>query len=361
MLLPGIILQSVLIGGGFATGREIVEYGAKFGALGWVAGISVGVGFTLLAILTFEFARKKAAYDYRSLMKHLVGPLWYLYDVAYVVTAIIIIAVMASATGEILNTTLGLNYWVGVVAIILIVAFLNFRGSELIARFKTVGSVVLLTAYVVFSILVLSTVGSRSLEVLDSADTSFMSNDFSILSVIWTGILYVGYNLAVYPASFFAVKGLRARKESLIAGIVSGVLMTVPWFLTYFSVLAFYPQAEVLSASVPWLIILTDYGTTVVIIFGIVMGWTLVETATGINHALIERINGSYLELKGKEIKPQQRGLITLSVLILALVLAQFGIIDLIAKGYGAMAYVIIAIYALPMLVVGGKAFFRSK
>lgn len=35
LVLPGIILQSVLIGGGYATGREIVEYGAKFGAMGW--------------------------------------------------------------------------------------------------------------------------------------------------------------------------------------------------------------------------------------------------------------------------------------------------------------------------------------
>lgn len=28
-LLPGILLQSVLIGGGYATGREIVSYGAN--------------------------------------------------------------------------------------------------------------------------------------------------------------------------------------------------------------------------------------------------------------------------------------------------------------------------------------------
>lgn len=33
-LLPGVLLQSVLIGGGYATGREIVSYGAKFGAGG---------------------------------------------------------------------------------------------------------------------------------------------------------------------------------------------------------------------------------------------------------------------------------------------------------------------------------------
>ena len=29
LVLPGIVLQSVLVGGGYATGREIVAYGAK--------------------------------------------------------------------------------------------------------------------------------------------------------------------------------------------------------------------------------------------------------------------------------------------------------------------------------------------
>lgn len=36
-ILPGVLLQSVLIGGGYATGREIYSYGAKFGAMGWIS------------------------------------------------------------------------------------------------------------------------------------------------------------------------------------------------------------------------------------------------------------------------------------------------------------------------------------
>ena len=27
-ILPGVIVQSVMVGGGYATGREIIEYGA---------------------------------------------------------------------------------------------------------------------------------------------------------------------------------------------------------------------------------------------------------------------------------------------------------------------------------------------
>ncbi|MFN3840389.1 MAG: hypothetical protein ACK4RF_06755, partial [Cyclobacteriaceae bacterium] len=58
LFLPGIILQSVLIGGGYATGREIVEYGAKFGASGWVSGLAIFLGFSLLSIISMEACRQ---------------------------------------------------------------------------------------------------------------------------------------------------------------------------------------------------------------------------------------------------------------------------------------------------------------
>lgn len=48
LFLPGIILQSVMIGGGYATGREIVEYGAKYGALGWLSGLGTFLGFAVI-------------------------------------------------------------------------------------------------------------------------------------------------------------------------------------------------------------------------------------------------------------------------------------------------------------------------
>ena len=57
-VLPGIILQSVMIGGGYATGREIVEYGAKYGALGWLSGLGTFLGFAVIAALTYDSTDK---------------------------------------------------------------------------------------------------------------------------------------------------------------------------------------------------------------------------------------------------------------------------------------------------------------
>lgn len=69
--------------------------------------------------------------------------------------------------------------------------------------------------------------------------------------------------------------------------------MTIPWFFTYFAVMAFYPDPQVLGASVPWLTMLgaVSGSPLLVIVFGVVVGWTLIETATGMIHALLERID----------------------------------------------------------------------
>ena len=40
-------------------------------------------------------------------------------------------------------------------------------------------------------------------------------------------------------------------------------------------------------------------------------------------------------------------------ILILSVALAQVGIIDLIAKGYQALAYAFIAVFLLPLLTIG--------
>lgn len=360
-ILPAVILQSVLMGGGYTTGREIVEFGAKYGALGWLGGLGIFIGFTIMAILMFEFARKFKVYDYRVLLKELIGPLWFLYDIVYLFLAILIIAIMASATGEILSMTLGIHYWVGVILIIVFVGILNFYGKGFIERFKTVGTVALMAGYIIFAILVIATTWESALEVLKSGDTSYMPGKVSIFAVLWSGILYVGYNLAVYPAALFTIKRQISRRDAVIAGVFSGVLMTFPWFLTYFSLLGHYPSEDVLGSTVPWLVMLDGFPLIVIIIFGIVVGWTLIETASGMIHAFIDRLESQIQDIKDKSLNATQKGVIAVAALVLSVLLAQVGIIDLISKGYTIMAYGMIAVFALPLLTIGVYKIFFQK
>lgn len=40
-IVPGAVIQSVMVGGGYGTGRETVEYFTNFGFLGGAMGIGV--------------------------------------------------------------------------------------------------------------------------------------------------------------------------------------------------------------------------------------------------------------------------------------------------------------------------------
>ncbi len=355
VFLPGIILQSVLIGGGYATGREIVEYGGKFGASGWVSGLAIFLGFSFISILSMEACRQWQVYDYKSLLKKLIGKGWIAYEVVYLLLAILIIAVMAAAAGEILNQTLGFNKWVGVFLIIAAVGFLNYKGDEVIAKLETIGTIALFAAYIIFAITVFTNKGGAIIEIFSHWDTSYLPEAPGIGLLLWTGILYVGYNLAVYPASFFTYRNIQSRRESIFAGFISGLLMTIPWFLTYFSLLAYYPDKNILAATVPWLKILEQFNPILIGVFGVVVGWTLIETATGMIHAFIHRIETEIMERRGIPLRKIKKALISFIALIATLVLAQVGIIDLVAKGYEIMAYAMIAVYAVPLLFVSRK------
>lgn len=353
-LLPGIVLQSVLIGGGYATGREIIEYGAKFGANGWISGLFIFFTFSVIAVLTFELARIYKIYDYKSIVRAIAGPLWIVYDVIYFILLFLIISVMASATGEILLQTIGLNYWIGVITLILIAGALNFFGSGMVEKFETFGTIILYAAYIVFTLLVITSRHAQIGQVFATHDTSYIPGA-GVLAAIGWGILYASYNLAAIPAGLFTLRRQTTRREAVISGILGAAMMTLPWFLTYFAVMAFYPDPKVLGASVPWLAMLgaVSGSPLLIIVFGIVVGWTLIETATGMIHALLERIDKGLSDAGKPYMSGISRGGVTVIIFLLATIFAKFGIIDLIGMGYQLMSYGFILVYLVPLVTVG--------
>jgi len=351
-VLPGVVIQSTLIGGGYATGREVVQYGAGYGALGWITGLTILVGFAIMAFLMFEIARLFRAYDYRSLVKQVLGPFWFLYDIIYFLLAILIIGIVIAATGSILESTLSLNYWVGVTLIAVLAGVLNFYGTKWIERFKTFGTTALFIGYIIFAILVISNTWGDMKEVFATGDTSYVES-FSWWTLILSGLIYVGYNLAVYPAALFTVKRQRSIKDTFIGGIIAGVLMTVPWFLTYFALMGNYSSTKVFDADVPWLQMLDGYGLWVTILFGLVVGWTLIETATGMIHAFIDRVNYNLEEVGKKPMSRGQDATVAIVGLVLSALLASVGISDLVDIGYTILGYAMLIVYGLPMITIG--------
>lgn len=363
-VLPGVILQSVLIGGGYATGREIYEYGAKFGAMGWISGVTIAIGFALFAFLTFEICRIYKVYDYKNFIKQVIGPLWPVMDVLSVLIGILLIAVMAAATGSIFQQ-INLPNILGSVLVVVLCGFLNFRGAALIEKFESIGTVLLYAGYIIFTIVVIARRGGGIGHVFETWDTSAFEGNASAGLAIWTGILYVAYNVNAIPMGMFTLKAQTKRRETLMSGIIAGLLMVIPWFLSYFAMMCFYGDKSIVGATVetPWTNMITavNGGTALLALFGIVMGWTLLETATGCIHMLIDRFDVARTERGRDQLSDKARGIITVIALIAALLLSRIGVVDLIGMGYTYLSYGFIIFYLLPTLLIGGYKIAKYK
>jgi len=344
-LLPGFVFQSVVIAGGYGTGRELAEFFLKRGPLGGLLAMLLVsmVIWSAVCATSFEFARVFRSHDYRSFFKRLLGRGWPLFEICYFALLLLILGVIAAAAGSMVEETFGLSYAVGVLGMMAAVGYLVFRGSETIEKVLASWSFVLYGTYVVFFVWSFSRFGDSILAALASGERS--------ADWILGGVEYAAYNLAIIPAVLFSTRHLESRKEAVSAGLLTGPIAILPGLLFYTVMVGQYPQ--ILERSVPANFLLELLGSRgFQIAFQVVLFGTLIETGTGLIHAVNERVESVYSE-KGRPMPAFLRPATATVLLSAGALLARFGLVDLIAKGYGTLTWAFLVIFVVPVLTWG--------
>jgi hypothetical protein len=220
-LLPGFVFQSATIAGAYGTGRELAEFFLVHGPLGALLGMAVTtVIFSIVLVVTYEFARRFRLYDYRSFFRVLLGRGWPLYEILYWVLMILVISIVGAAAGDIVRDTFGLPPFVGIVGIMFLIAVLVFYGTSALERFFAVWSFVLYATYILLLGWHLIQNGEQILTNL----TAFEIRE----GWLQNGVAYSGYNLATIPALLFCARHFGSRRDSVIAGILGGPITMLP-------------------------------------------------------------------------------------------------------------------------------------
>jgi len=79
----------------------------------------------------------------------------------------------------------------------------------------------------------------------------------------------------------------------------------------------------------------------------------MIETGTGFIHAVNERLNSYMLDKKGKEISKKLRGIVGFVMAFLGLLISSFGLISLIAKGYGTISWGFFILHGVALFTIG--------
>ena len=101
-LVTPAVYAAVIMGGGYGTGREVVEYFSRFGAgPGLLAIASSALAFFFILFSSFEVVRRTNQHDYRSFFKVILGRFWWLYEILYPLLFVLVIGVISASVVEI--------------------------------------------------------------------------------------------------------------------------------------------------------------------------------------------------------------------------------------------------------------------
>ena len=352
-LLPGLVFQGMVIGGGYATGRELVEFFLPAGPVGGFVGMAVAaLVWSLVMAVSFELCRMTASYDYRHFFQGLLGRAWFLFEILLLLLMVVVLSVIAAASGEIVHNLLGLPPVAGTVVLLLAIGVLVVSSGELIERFMGAWSLVLYACYVTLVSWTLARFGPEVAHTFRETPNPGGS--------LLAGVRYAGYSLAIVPLMLFALTHLRDRRDAITAGLLAGPVGMLPAVCLFVSLMAVHDG--IAAAPIPSAVLLAklDAGWFEVV-FQVALLGTLVQTGLGLLHGVNERIART-LEDRGRRMPSRLRLATAVALLLTALLLASaFGLVSLIARGYGLLTFGFIAVFVIPVLTIGLWRVVRGK
>ena len=353
-LLPGFAFKAVVIGGGYATGRELAEFFLPSGPQGGLLAILLAMAiWSLVCAVTFCLAYATKSWNYRAFFKNLLGSFWVIFEAAYLLFIILILAVFGAAAGAIGSAVLNWPQIAGTCCLIVCISLVAAYGSTSVERLFKWVSIFLYGVYGIFVALSFFAFGDRILANLSAPSPS--------KGWVLGGLTYAGYNVVGAVIILPVLRHLRSSKDALVAGALAGPLAMIPALLFFVCMIAYYPQIG--SEPLPSDFLLRRLNFPAFhYLFQLMIFLALLESGTGCVHAFNERVAEAYAARQGRGLSKIARLSITGALLLGSIFLAaRFGLVTLIAQGYRGLAYLFLAIFVLPVMTLGVRQLRKRK
>ena len=344
-LVPAGVFQSVVVGGAYGTGREVVEFVSRHGpAGGLLAILAITLGFWAVLGASFEFARVFRVYDYRRFLRALLGRGWFAYELCFMVLLVIVLAVTGAAAGRVLAETFGIEPLSGTLAMLAAVVACNFFGRRLVAMTLTAGALALSSGLLAYGVLVWRAADAAILETFRAAP--------DVGDWVTDAAKFTMYNSALVPVLLYATTAIERRGQAVVSALCAACAGVLPALVLHLSFMAHYPAITAEAVPAYWM--MTRYASQAFLLVYVgLLFMTIVQTGVGVLQGLNERLDAWRLETSQRVFPPVFHAVVAGMVTVLSLVMSRFGIIDLIAKGYGTLAWGFLVVFTLPLLTVG--------
>jgi len=276
----------VIVGAGFASGQEILQFFVSFGRIGLFGVVVATLGFMFLTMALAVIGQRLAAGSHKEVALRLMGPyLGKLFDWAITVFLFAVTVVMLAGGGSLLQQWLGVPVVWGSVLVMLLTVLVVCLNVQQVIVFIAAAIPLLVFMIVIVAGYVLATAGSASGVLETAAATQAQASSHWLLAAF----LYISYNL-VSGMPFLVIMGGEAssRRVALWGGLLGGLALGL---LIFLSAVALYWRVDTLAGvDMPMLALAGQMSPWLFHLMSLLIFAMIANTAVGMLYAFVARI-----------------------------------------------------------------------
>lgn len=275
----------VIVGAGFASGQEVLQYFTSFGYMGTAAAVVATALFAYLGMMLTTLGSRTQAHSHKSVIYQISGRhLGVIVDYIIIFTLFGVGVVMIAGAGSTLNQQFGIPAFIGSVVMTLLM------GATLMLKVERV--VALIGSITPFLVLALALICGYSLLTMDRTFAELAPIAESMESTLphWliSAVNYVSFNIAVGAAMSLVMGGAEknesvAKWGGLLGGVGVGVLIMISHLAMFSQIdnIGGYalPLLKIIDGISPWLATGMSF-----VLFGMIF-----STGAGMFYAFVAR------------------------------------------------------------------------
>lgn len=273
-----------VIGAGFASGQEIMQFFTVYGYKGLWGVMVAAVLLAYLGAAVLYLAVKYSTGNYLLLINRLTNP-WVakIFDLLSMAMLLAGLSVMLSGSGAVFSEYLRIAAWPGVLFLLFIVGFVLTGGMTGVIRFNFVLVPLKIAAILIISLLVLAFCSTGA------PPAGEMSRPHSISTGNWyiSGVLYVSYNMILVLAVLSTLGNRVTGRRAVAGGVAGGAALGIAAGMLVLAQLKLYPA--IAAYKVPVLFMAGEIGDLLRIPVAILIWLAILTTAVANAHGLAAR------------------------------------------------------------------------
>lgn len=283
----------IIVGAGFASGQEILQYFTSFGLLGALGGAVATVLFAYLGMTLTMLGSRMKAQSHKDVIYQISGKyLGVVVDAVITFTLFGVGVVMIAGAGSNVNQQFGLPHMIGSIlmaCLVIVVVMLNVDRV-----IQVIGS---LTPFLMIAIVIVCIYAIATTELpFSELDAIAKQSNSALPHWALSAVNYVSFNIAVGAAMALVMGGVEkdewiAKMGGLFGGLGLGVLI----ILSYFAI--FSKVDVVASYEMPMLKLVNMISPVLGFLMAIILFGMIFNTAVGMFYAFTAR----FVEMQTKK------------------------------------------------------------